>query len=172
MSDYENFTWPTAEYLAVLASRDIPWNYYLQTKVRFEAPDQAGTAWPTKGVGGDVPPLGPLHVVTAVQPGSEPGSDDNAARMAVLDQELRDAGLRFIRVVGSSLDDAHSEDSRAVFGLDDAQARALGLRFGQVAVFAWSGPRWSLLACAADRRVDRGWRWEPSELEASPTPPR
>jgi hypothetical protein len=46
-----------------------------------------------------------------------------------------------------------------VFGVDDTAARQLGQRFGQVAVFAWHGPRWSVLACVGDRRTDSGWRW-------------
>jgi len=164
---YEEFTWAAPEHLARLASRDAPWNYYLQTQVRFEAAELSGTIRPLDGQGGgDLPPPGPLHVITAIQPDSEPGSDENTARMAVLDRELHDTGIRSIRAVGSSFDGTHSEDSRAVFGLDDAQARALGLRFGQVAVFAWSGPRWSLLACATDRHVHRAWQWNPHSRPA------
>lgn len=59
--------------------------------------------------------------------------------MGVLDREQQDRAIESIPVVGSSLDGNHSENSRAVGGLDDTEARALGLRFGQVAVFAWSG---------------------------------
>lgn len=162
VSDYADFTWVSTQRLADLAGRDLPWGHYLQTRVHLEDPGQAGTVWPSENSTEDSSPLGPLHVVTAIQPDSEPGSNDSAARMAVLDQELRDAGIRSIRAIGSSFDGLHSEDSRAVFGLDDAQARALGVRFGQVAVFGWSGPRFSLLACATGRRVDRGWRWEPA----------
>jgi hypothetical protein len=81
--------------------------------------------------------------------------------MAVLDRELQAARLTSIHAIGVSFDGNHREDSRAVFGLDDAYARELGLRFGQVAIFAWRGPRWSLLACATDRQVHRAWRWEP-----------
>lgn len=38
-------------------------------------------------------------------------------------------------------------------GLSNEEARQFGLRFGQVAVFAWQGPRWSLLASATDRET-------------------
>ncbi|WP_171054912.1 DUF3293 domain-containing protein [Mycobacterium sp. DBP42] len=88
-----------------------------------------------------------------------PDSADNAARMIVLDQELAAARTRSLPVVGASPYGQHAEESWAVFGLSDDQARQLGLRFGQVAVFGWSGPRWSLLACATDRQTHRGWRW-------------
>lgn len=114
------------------------------------------TVCPVEADGEDDPPLGGLHVVTAVQPNSLPTSDENLARIAVLDNELEAAGIRAIRAVGISFDGSHREESRAVFGLDDAEARCLGRRFGQVAVFAWTGPRWSLLAWVGDRRTDAG----------------
>lgn len=69
--------------------------------------------------------------------------------------------LSHVPAVGSSLDGSHSEDSRAVFGLTDGQARELGMRFGQVAVFALRGWQWSLLACVGNRESTCGWRWEP-----------
>jgi hypothetical protein len=80
--------------------------------------------------------------------------------MNVLDRELHAAGITSIPAIGSSFDGNHSEESRAVFGLNDASARGLGRRFGQVAVFAWNGPRWSLLACASDRQTHRSWTWQ------------
>lgn len=98
------------------------------------------------------PLLGPMHVVTAIQPDPELDSASRA-RMLVLDRHLHDAGIRSMPAVGSSFTSDHSEDSGAVFGLTDHQARDLGAAFGQVAVFAWTGPRWSLLACAGDRQV-------------------
>ncbi|CAM3018346.1 DUF3293 domain-containing protein [Prescottella defluvii] len=160
--NYEDFAWTPSEQLAALAESDTPWQYYLRTRVRFDPEGPSGTVWPLSDhqQGGDTPPLGRLHVITAVQPDADPDSDDSLARMALLDRSVREAGLRSIRAVGSSFDGAHSEDSRAVIGLDDAQARELGARFGQVAVFAWNGPRWSLLACATERETHRPWRWE------------
>jgi len=160
MRSYDDFTWASAERLSELAAASTPWAYYLHTQVWFDAGQRSGTVRPvTTGAGDDLPPWGPLHVVTAIQPDSDPSGADSAARMEVLDRELAERGLRSMLAVGSSFDGDHSEDSRAVFGLDDAGARALGLRFGQVAVFSWSGPRWSLLACATERRTDRAWRW-------------
>ena len=145
-----------------MASDDTPWRYYEQTVVQFDAPACSGRVVPVSLGGGDEsPPLGSLHVVTAVQPDGEPGSADSLARLGVLDRELTAAGIRAIPAVGSSLDGGHAEVSRAIFGLSDDQARQLGLRFGQVAVFAWSGSRWSLSACASDRQTHRGWKWIP-----------
>ncbi len=146
-----------------MAQSATPWEWYLATNVRIETPELSGVVHPAESEGDTDPPMGPLHVVTAVQPESEPGSEDNIARMGVLDRELKAAGLRVTHAVGVSFDGQHSEESRAVFGLDDAGAREIGCRFGQVAFFSWRGPRWSLLASVGDREVHRGWRWEPSD---------
>lgn len=161
MQEHKDFTWAAPDDLARMANEDTPWRYYEQTTVQFNAPGCPGQVVPAFGVGGgdEHPPLGSLHVVTAVQPNGEPGSADSMARLAVLDEELATMEIRSIGAVGSSLAGDYAEESRAVFGLSDDQARRLGLRFGQVAVFAWDGPRWSLLACATDRQTHRGWNW-------------
>lgn len=163
MRAYDDFLWTSVDDLARLADQPIPWAYYLATAVHFDAAGSVGAVIPRDDAGGDEdPPLGPLHVVTAVQPELDEDIAEIAARMDVLDRELSDRRIRSMHVVGAAFDGGHRENSRAVFGLSDAEACALGRRFGQVAVFAWNGPRWSLLACATDRRDDRGWRWEPA----------
>lgn len=159
MTAYDDFDWTPHEALTRHAHCDTTWNHYLATKVHVEAADRAGTVWPTDGPGEVDPPLGPLHVINAIQPDTDPGSADNLARTAVLDHELKTLGLSAIPAIGASLDDSYQEHSRAVFGMTDPEARALGLRFGQVAVFAWAGPRWSLLACATERQHHQAWTW-------------
>lgn len=161
MGTYDDFEWTDRDELALLARGDTPWSHYEQTAVQFDAPGLGGRVVPVTddGDGDEDPPLGPLHVITAVQPNGDPGSSESAARLLLLDHELHAAGVRALRTVGSSIDGDHAEESRAVFDLSDQQARDLGLRFGQVAVFAWSGPRWSLLSCATDRQTHRGWKW-------------
>ncbi|MEU2929887.1 DUF3293 domain-containing protein [Streptomyces sp. NPDC007251] len=57
-------------------------------------------------------------------------------------------GLRWWPAVGGDAAGIHAEISAAVVGMNDAQARALGRRFGQDAVFAWSPASWRLLGCA------------------------
>lgn len=79
--------------------------------------------------------------------------------MEVLDLELAAQGLGTLHVVGASFDGTHREDGRAVFRLTDDDARALGKRFGQVAIFSWSGPWRSLLACTSPRSGHRDCRW-------------
>lgn len=129
----------------------------------------APSARSTRATARPLPPFGPLHVVTAIQPDPEP-DNVSRARMLVLDRHLHAAGIRSMPAVGSSITGDHSEDSRAVFGLTDQQARDLGAAFGQVAVFAWNGPRWCLLACAGDRQSHRGWQWEPAHPRESTGP--
>jgi hypothetical protein len=75
-------------------------------------------------------------------------------------RQLENEGLDFFRAVGSSFDGSYREESVAVFGLDDAQARQIGRRYGQVAVCAWRGPTWSLLSCTGDLQSDRPWCWQ------------
>jgi hypothetical protein len=157
---YDDFTWVCPAELGKMAQCTTPWEWYLATKVHIYTSELIGIVCPVESDGEDDPPLGPLHVITAVQPRSEPDSDENIARIGVLDRELRAAGISSVRAVGTSLDGKHREESRAVFGLDDAQARGIGRRFGQVAIFSWTGPRWSLLASAGDRQTHRLWRWD------------
>ncbi len=159
MHDYADFAWTPEPEPAQLAAAPLPWGHYRSTAVEFAG---HGTLTPCDAAdAGQVSPLAPLHVLSAVQPDGTPDSPDSRARLAVLDRELRSLGLQVIPTVGSALDGSHREDSRAVSGLDDAAARALGARFGQVAVFAWRGPHWSLLACVGDRADQRGWRFTP-----------
>jgi hypothetical protein len=159
---YDDFEWTSEDRLRELTVSDTPWRYYRDTEVRIETRECTGTVRPLVGaVGGDEPPLGPLHVITAFQPDPDV---HGLARMVILDNELRAAGLTIATAVGSSFDGEHCEPSRAVFGLDDAAARRWGRRFGQVAVFAWSGPNWTLLACATDCREDRPWTWRTERL--------
>lgn len=162
MQTYDDFTWVGRAELESQALCTNPWGWYLQTKVYFENSTPRGIVCPVDSDGEDLPPLGPLHVITAVQPQSDPASDESIARLGVLDRELAAANICSIPVVGVSFDGSHQEKSRAVFGLDDAQACKLGVRFGQVAVFSWSGPRWSLLASVGNRETHRAWRWETS----------
>lgn len=165
MAEYARFNWASSEELGQWASVDVPWRYYLSTEVYFGAPGCCGTVRPVEsGAGGVRPPLGNLHVLTAVQPDADPMSAESRARLQVLDAELHTRGILSLPAIGSSIDGDHREESRAVFGLDDVEARELGLRFGQVAIFSWRGPTWSLLACATLRQEHRRWRWVAADI--------
>jgi len=168
---YEDLTWTGPVALARYARGPVPWRYYLTTKVRFSPPGTApftvvpiepedGGAPAAADLGGDdqVPPAGPLHVITAIQPGEEPSEAAAARRLAILEAELRAAGHAPFPATGSAFDGSHAEPGFAVAGWTDDDARRWGVRFGQVAVFGLRAGTWSLIACATDRRSDRPWR--------------
>ena len=160
MQSYGDFQWTSAADLAERAhdsGPDEPWRFYRATAVHFAD----GMVLPSQDGDGDEPPFGPLHVISAVQPDADPEDTDSANRLGILDRELAERGVDAVPVVGTAFDGSHAENSRAVFGLTDDEARAIGLRFGQVAIFSWQGSWWSVLACATNRVDQRRWRWEP-----------
>jgi hypothetical protein len=145
-------------------AQSTQWLHYLRAVVDIAFP--AHSIRVTRSLGGvsGVPyPLNgadTIHIVTAFNPGGH-----NATARANLRAQhalLHSIGLRGLQwwpAVGGDLSGTHAEISAAVVGMDDAQARALGRRFGQDAVFAWSSASWRLLACAdrAHDAVIAGW---------------
>ncbi len=157
---YGDLDWTTSAQLEKLALDDEPWTHYLDTAVYLENAAMRGTVRPVADSIEDDPPFGELHVITSIQPDADPQSHESATRLQILTNHLLEEGIEAIRAVGSSFDGVHREESRAVFGLDDDRAREIGRMFGQVAVFAWRGRSWSLLACATDRQSHMAWRWQ------------
>ena len=168
---HEDLPWTGPAALARHARGPVPWRYYLATKVRFTPTGGVPFTVVPIGSGGDgapaaaspaggdpVPPAGPLHVITAIQPGEEPSGPTAARRLAILEAELRAAGHAPFPATGSALDGTHAEPGFAVAGWTDDEARRWGVRFGQVAVFGLRAGTWSLIACQAGRRTDRPWR--------------
>lgn len=158
-ANYADFAWVAIPELERLADSEGLWRSYCDTEVYLESETRRGTVHPVDSDGAHQPPFGDRHIISATQPFEAPASTESERRLIVLNHELRIAGLKSIRAVGSSIHGGYSEESLAIFGLDDDRARALGCRFGQVAIFSWHGPNWSLLACATDRRTRRGWQW-------------
>jgi len=88
------------------------------------------------------------HVITAWNPGDvRPSREENEAASSELRTRLVAMGLVPVRAVGADPDSDHAEESLAVVGLSDEQARALGAVFGQVAVFRLSAGLQTVLAC-------------------------
>ncbi|MFK0112138.1 DUF3293 domain-containing protein [Streptomyces sp. NPDC091217] len=101
-----------------------------------------------------------IHIVTAFNPRGH--NTTVQANLRAQHELLRNLGLRGLRwwpAVGGDVAGTHAEISAAVVGMDDTQARALGQRFGQDAVFAWSPTSWRLLGCAEaiHDTVAAGW---------------
>lgn len=97
-----------------------------------------------------------VHVITAWNPGDErPTHEQNNAANRALHDLLTGRGLHPRRAVGADPDSDHSEESWAVVGLDDHEARAIGASFGQVAVFRIADGMQTVLACTEDWSLSR-----------------
>lgn len=64
-------------------------------------------------------------------------------------------GLDPLAALGSDPNSQHSEASWAVTALDDAEACALGAKYGQIGVFRITHDRQTVLGCFAGWRVER-----------------
>lgn len=140
------------------------WAAYLRAGIRIDLgsrvvrvkPDDSGRTH------GDFPKvLGrTIHIITAANPfGRVHADEDNARYHRELEQELQRYSLdaRW-SATGGDLDGTHTERSIAVVGLTDVQAREIGQRFSQDAIFAWT-PRWlTLMSCVSHEVSVRGWR--------------
>ena len=99
---------------------------------------------------------GVVHVITAWNPGPErPGPDANDAANGRLRGHLVARGCEPVRALGCDPDSDHAEESWAVRGMTDEDARALGAAYGQVAVFRIADGVQTVLACADTWEVSR-----------------
>lgn len=97
-----------------------------------------------------------VHVLTAWNPGVErPSRQENDSANEHLRQILAGLGLIPCRAVGADPDANYFEESWAVTGLDDHEARAIGTTFGQVAVFRIFDGIQTVLACSEDWSLSR-----------------
>jgi len=106
--------------------------------------------------------LAPVVVITAWDPDSvRLARDLNQARQGALEAELDARGTTRFPATGRDLGDDHHEDGFAVSGLTEEEARDLGRRHGQAAIYVWTPEEWQVVSCTADRRHVTGWRVEP-----------
>lgn len=88
-------------------------------------------------------------VITAYNPhGGDIDEHDNERRQTQLLSEVAELGVPYLRVAGRSPDGEHCEDSVAI-ALPFDDARTLGARFGQTAIYWFDGERFVLRAAAA-----------------------
>ena len=100
-----------------------------------------------------------IHVLTAFNPaGRTVSPEDNERAHNVLLRELNRRSVTWWRATGGDPYGTHTEKSAAVIGLTEADAREIGQRFGQDAVFAWTPRTWRLLSCVSDQVQESGWR--------------
>jgi len=126
-------------------------NLYLKTLISIDEDDVLVPAQSSSLVRGSR-----VHVITAWNPGDErPSPSENDASNRALHERLIERGLHPRRAVGADPDSAHFEESWAVIGLDDHEARAIGASFGQVAVFRIFDGLQTVLACSEDWSLSR-----------------
>ena len=146
----------------MLGAPGDPWASYAQTVVRIVRPGVGdlvvGSAPP--GVVGEWPwpSPDPVHILTAWDPGGErPTEADNRRRQAALEAELRPLAGGMWAAEGLDPVSGHREEGVAVCGVSEAHAVALGARYRQDAIFAWTPSEWTIVACTGQRRVASGW---------------
>jgi hypothetical protein len=152
----------------VASPPEDPWASYERTVVEILHPgggilrvrsapvaDEARWPWPDGQ---------PVHLLTAWDPGLErPGREVNRARQAALEADLALLSVPLLAAVGVDPATGRREEGVAVRGLPEADALALGVRYGQDAVFAWTPTAWAIVACRGERRLTSGWSLVVSE---------
>ena len=84
-------------------------------------------------------------------------------RQAALEADLALLSVPLLAAVGVDPATGRREEGVAVRGLPEAEALALGVRYGQDAIFAWTPTEWAIVACRGDRRLVSGWSLVVSE---------
>ena len=139
-----------------------PWASYQRTVVEILRPgggtlriraaadaEQAGWPWPDDR---------PVHLLTAWDPGPErPGPEVNRVRQAALEADLAELSAPLLAAVGLDPATGRREEGVAVRGLPESEVLALGARYGQDAVFAWTPTEWAIAACRGGRRLASSW---------------
>ena len=98
-----------------------------------------------------------MHVITAWNPGDDrPGPEVNELRNKQLYADISALGFDAMAALGSDPTSDHAEKSWAVIELDDDQAKELGKKYNQLAIFKISQARQTVLGCLDDWQVSRG----------------
>lgn len=144
------------------SATEDPWASYERTVVAIRRPG-GGTLWVRSAADADEagwpwPDGRPVHLLTAWDPGLErPGREVNRRRQAALEADLAVLSVSLLAAVGVDVATGRREEGVAVRGLAEAEVLALGMRYGQDAVFAWTPTEWTIVACRGDRRLASGW---------------
>jgi hypothetical protein len=139
-----------------------PWASYERTVVEIQRPEGGGfrvrsaldadeASWPW-------PDERPVHILTAWDPGpARPGREVNRVRQAALETDLGLLSVRLLAAFGVDAATGRREEGVAVCGLPEVEVLALGKRYDQDAVFAWTPTEWAVVACRGGRRLASGW---------------
>jgi len=147
---------------------DDPWASYERTEVEIVRPSE-GTLTVRPAPEGECglwpwPTVQPVYVLTAWDPGPErPGEAANRERQAALEADLRLVAGALWVAVGVDRATGHREEGVAVRGIPETEVMALGSRYRQDAVFAWTPVEWAIVSCRDGRRVAAGWSLAPPD---------
>jgi Protein of unknown function (DUF3293) len=139
-----------------------PWAAYERTVVDIWWPE-GGTLRVRAGPEADAadwpwPDTRPVHVLTAWDPGTaRPGPQVNRVRQAALEADLLALGLPLLTAAGVDPVARRRDEGVAVRGAPESDVLALGARYCQDAVFAWTPQDWSIVGCESGRRLASGW---------------
>ena len=95
----------------------------------------------------ELPWVGPVHVITAWNPGRFASAHDNERRNRELEGALVAGGHDYFDAVGRARDGQWEERGFAVLGADRTWAVELGRRFGQLAIFELTTEGLRVLPC-------------------------
>lgn len=141
-----------------MSETDERWAGYTRAQVRVDDLDgRTVLVRPEPHTRGRFPFDATAHVLTAANPGAHRlGPAENERRQRDLVAELPGEVRRWSATAGAA-DGSHEESSVVVVGLSDEQARAIGRRWGQDAVFRWTADAWTILPCGDRPPVTLGW---------------
>lgn len=100
-----------------------------------------------------------FHIITAHNPGVIMGSEANATADEELRKVLSCVGSSCFRITGCSPDLKHREEGWGVAGLSREEALAIGVRYGQNAIFEINTDILSVIGCLSGESV-RVDKWE------------
>jgi hypothetical protein len=151
---------------AMEVSPGDPWAAYVRTVVEIRRPGEADIVVRSAPPGRSGPwPWAsalPVHILTAWDPGEQrQGDQENRIQQAALEADLRLVTRDLWSAVGLDPVSGHREEGVAVRGVSEAEARLLGARYRQDAIFVWTPDSWVVTACNGRRRVVLGWSAAP-----------
>jgi hypothetical protein len=144
------------------------WDAYVSAELRIETPDGPVHVYPapalqTTGQYPD-PERWPIAVITAYNPaGADADPEGNVAAQHALVAEVDRRGLTWWPAAGADPSWTHAEESVAIPGLSQPDARELGAKFGQEAIFMLSPTGLRVIDCATGRMSMTGWHIEPGD---------
>jgi hypothetical protein len=109
-----------------------------------------------------------VHVITAYNPGPERlDAEENERRQRALVAELPDTTSTWTVEAGAA-DGSHREVSVLIVGLNDEDAIAIAVRWGQDAIFRWTRDALSIVPCDGATPIVTGWSVVEQSRETTP----